>query len=229
MDDHLTIFEETAGICAQFAVPTPAQQPRQQESLPQSGGTGSGFPKNFHEVSSSPASRPTAAYVGHPRFAPLSALPPDKRLPKLRSEIPPATAPGGLAPRQLPGIPSAKPVMSQPAKQIGFNCPSCLAILIIRQPEAYDGGAAPCPGCGVSILPPRIAAVSSPFTLLSAASAQPHGLPQVQAAAQRPLQTSPRVLPPAPPTLGQAIPMGVPVSQKPGLPGARKLAHVAML
>jgi predicted RNA-binding Zn-ribbon protein involved in translation (DUF1610 family) len=52
-------------------------------------------------------------------------------------------------------------------KKIGFNCPACLAVLIIKQPDNYDGSAAPCPNCGTHILPPRIANVS-PFKLLQA-------------------------------------------------------------
>lgn len=215
----MTIFEETAGICAQFSVPPqppPAWKPA---------GTTSETPSNFPEAGHAPTSSTVPKPVGHPRFAPLSALPPDQRLPDRRSEVSPAAAPSGLGPRQLPGVPSAKPVVGLSTKQIGFNCPSCMAILIIKQPAMYDGGAAPCPGCGVSILPPRIAASSSPFTLLSASRTPPHAMPH----SQRPLQSSLRVLPPVPPNLRQAIPMGVPVSQKPGLPGAKKLAQVAML
>jgi hypothetical protein len=41
-------------------------------------------------------------------------------------------------------------------RPLGFNCPACGVILIIREPDKYGGEAAPCPHCAVQILPPRI-------------------------------------------------------------------------
>ncbi len=154
---------------------------------------------------------PMSASLNAKRFSPLSALPPDRRLPPRREGGPagPMTATTGapqIAPRALPGADSGKQLSR--IKQLGFNCPSCLAILIIKQPEQYDGQAAPCPNCGVSILPPRIAP-ASPFVLLSS--------PQ-----QAPLAPMPPV---------GAVPMGLPVNAGPrkmGLPGARKLAQAAL-
>jgi hypothetical protein len=124
------------------------------------------------------------------KFAPLSSLPEARRLPPRRPDVRPAPAsdsdvpasattsggagsPPSLLPRQLPGLPSVKP---KPGGQIGFNCPSCLAILIIKQPETYDGRAAPCPNCNALILPPRLAP-KSPFTLVRSPSEAPRGLP----------------------------------------------------
>ncbi len=57
-----------------------------------------------------------------------------------------------------------------PAKQLGFNCPSCFTILIIKDPASYDGRAAPCPYCSKVIIPPKVAP-ESPFTLIT------HGRP----------------------------------------------------
>jgi hypothetical protein len=50
--------------------------------------------------------------------------------------------------------------------RLSFNCPSCFVILVVKEPEKYDGRAAPCPYCGVTILPPRVA-THSPFTLVT--------------------------------------------------------------
>ena len=51
----------------------------------------------------------------------------------------------------------AKPVVDAPrARPLGFNCPSCGVVLTIPNPQAYDGRPAPCPGCAVLVLPPRI-------------------------------------------------------------------------
>ena len=156
---------------------------------------------------------PPASSTSQPRarFAPLSSLPPEKRLPARRGPDAPPPTPTGIAPRQLPGLPSVNPSKrSLEVKQIGFNCPSCLAILIIKQPENYDGQAAPCPSCGIVILPPRIAPIS-PFTLLSPHSPPP-GLP------------GPRSTAPIP--VGRPAP---PATRKPGLPGAKTLAQAALL
>jgi predicted RNA-binding Zn-ribbon protein involved in translation (DUF1610 family) len=50
-------------------------------------------------------------------------------------------------------------------RPVSFTCPACMVVLMVRQPASYDGRPAPCPHCGVSILPPRIAAAASPFDL----------------------------------------------------------------
>lgn len=171
---------------------------------------GPAFPTQFHDPL--PPSTFQPAPPPAVRFAPLSSLPPGQRIPTRRATTPSATQQAvisGIEPRQLPGMPPVNPgKLAVPFKQIGFNCPSCLAILIIKQLETYDGQAAPCPSCGVVILPPRIAAPVSPFTLLSPAGAAPLS------------QIKPQALPaPAPASKGPT---------KPGLPGARKLAQAAM-
>lgn len=154
------------------------------------------------------------------RFAPLSALPPEKRLPAKRAPgiLPsptsaPVTPVPSIAPRQLPGVQDARAHQRPVAmKNISFNCPSCLAILTIKQPEQYDGQAAPCPNCGVVILPPRIAPVS-PFTLLSAPGS-----------GQAPSLMPPQRRIPAP-----NHPLAPPDSTKPELnPVTRQLAKAAL-
>ena len=156
------------------------------------------------------------------RFAPLSAQPEGKGLPSRRDQAGPALSPStSISPRQLPGVPhSTAARQTQPTalpapqdKQLGFNCPSCLTILIIKQPQSYDGQAAPCPHCGVVILPPRIAS-PSPFTLLSSAGT-PTALPGGGAPARIPVGR------PAPVVLAAA-------ARKPGLPGAKSFARAAM-
>lgn len=121
-----------------------------------------------------------------PRFVSLSALPLDQRLPRRRD----GTKPGPVVPRRLaevsttnlpppdplpePPVPHlASPVCPTPepkplgaARQLGFNCPSCFTVLVIKNPDTYDGRAACCPYCSVTILPPRIAQ-PSPFTLVA--------------------------------------------------------------
>jgi hypothetical protein len=57
-------------------------------------------------------------------------------------------------------------VVPRELKKMGFNCPSCYTVLIIKDPDAYDGRPAPCPYCAVRIIPPRIAP-DSPFSLIS--------------------------------------------------------------
>lgn len=178
-----------------------------------------------------PKSLMPQSLANNTRFAPLSALPEGKGLPPRRdvdgSSAPAAAA--GIMPRQLPGLPHSNPqkqplqfrppaaLPARQEKQLGFNCPSCMTILIIKQPESYDGQAAPCPHCGVVILPPRIAP-SSPFTLLS--------------------QGTPRLGLPGPGGSGPGdqIPVGRPAPggqpshqpRKPGLPGAKGWARAAM-
>ncbi len=120
------------------------------------------------------------------RFVTLSALPPEKRL-LPRSD---GTRPGLMVPRRLAQMEDAPrsapeprsnppscaispppeesvpvPAVSVNFRQLGFNCPSCYTVLVIKDPESYDGRAAPCPYCHVAIMPPRIAP-PSPFTLL---------------------------------------------------------------
>jgi hypothetical protein len=166
-----------------------------------------------------PSPAPVEPGPGHARFAPLSALPPDRRLPPRRgvSQIPSPPLPQQpthIAPREVPGQGHSNPSKQlSKVKQIGFNCPSCLAILIIKQPENYDGQAAPCPNCSVVILPPRIAP-ASPFTLLGSPTPVAAPFPPPAALPRPPVQ----------------VPMGLPApaSSKPGLPGARKLAQAAL-
>lgn len=113
------------------------------------------------------------------RFAALSTLPAGQRLPakraqplakhlredqaaKAAAEAQPPTE-SGLAHRY-----PTPPTMALPQavdRQLGFNCPSCFAVLIIRDPANYDGSPAPCPTCGVRIIPPRCLP-DSPFTLV---------------------------------------------------------------
>ena len=122
------------------------------------------------------------------RFVALSALPPENRHPVRKG----GGRPGLRVPRRLMAV-RPKPVesddsgeaMAPPAvrslplstyRQLGFNCPSCYTVLVIKDPENYDGRAAPCPYCAVNIMPPRIAP-SSPFTLVSSPVHTPAALP----------------------------------------------------
>jgi hypothetical protein len=57
-----------------------------------------------------------------------------------------------------------------PVPQLGFNCPSCFAVLFIKNPGEYDGRAAPCPHCQENILAPRVAP-ASPFVLIASGCA----------------------------------------------------------
>jgi predicted RNA-binding Zn-ribbon protein involved in translation (DUF1610 family) len=50
-------------------------------------------------------------------------------------------------------------------RPLGFNCPACGVVLVVRKPDDYDGGPAPCPRCGVQILPPRIVHSTATFDL----------------------------------------------------------------
>jgi hypothetical protein len=130
-----------------------------------------------------PQPEPATEEEGPPRFVSLSALPPDKRMPPRREG-----RPGLFVPRRLeqisggvsvPPMPAMPPVSSPPlplappmpsGPQLGFNCPSCFTVLFIKEPQQYDGRAAPCPYCGVTILPPRVAP-PSPFLLVAPAPA----------------------------------------------------------
>ena len=141
-----------------------------------------GFP-----VSAAPVPAPASV-----RFAPLSSLPPERRVPARRQTAAPQPVPASVMPRQLPGLPDVKASKIQ-LPQLGFNCPSCYAYLTIKDPEQYDGRAAPCPNCQVVILPPRIAP-ASPFSLTALPPAQqtgPRALP-----APRPASTPAKLPPP---------------------------------
>ena len=125
---------------------------------------------------------------GPPRFVCLSALPLARRMPA-RTD---GTRPGLVVPRRLSAdftaraaVPAAlEPVPAEPApsglitnsRQLGFNCPSCYTVLYIKEPQQYDGRAAPCPHCLVTILPPRIAP-PSPFLLIAPPPPLPAVLP----------------------------------------------------
>lgn len=113
------------------------------------------------------------------RFAALSSLPEGLRLPPKRDVVaarhqraamPSADlaleVPMTLPPQKQTILPPA-PVMlpAAPERQLGFNCPACFVVLIIRDPASYDGQPAPCPTCGCRILPPR-RMPESPFTLV---------------------------------------------------------------
>jgi hypothetical protein len=57
----------------------------------------------------------------------------------------------------LEGVSAARAPLDEPrGRPLGFNCPSCGVVLTIPNPQAYDGRPAPCPGCAVLVLPPRI-------------------------------------------------------------------------
>lgn len=119
----------------------------------------------------------------------LSALPLAKGMPA-RTDGP---RPGLVVPRRLAGdftgkaavLPRVEPVPAEPApsglmtnsRQLGFNCPSCFTVLYIKEPHQYDGRAAPCPHCRVTILPPRIAP-PSPFLLIAPPLPLPAALPK---------------------------------------------------
>ena len=131
-------------------------------------------------LSTAPPEEATEVDEGPPRFVSLSALPPEKRLQPRRD----GTRPGLFVPRRLEGVVTAgAPCPAEPihlpsapapaasmqlvaAPQLGFNCPSCYTVLFIKDPQHYDGRAAPCPHCSVAILPPRVAP-PSPFLLIA--------------------------------------------------------------
>jgi hypothetical protein len=75
----------------------------------------------------------------------------------------------GPARRVEPRVPRTQREGGRPAtpasRPLAFNCPACGVLLVIREPEVYDGAAAPCPHCGVHILPPRIVYSTAPFDL----------------------------------------------------------------
>jgi hypothetical protein len=101
-----------------------------------------------------PQPRPTSGVVL--RGSPVEPAP--RPEPSLMGQV-------GQQPRELPGMPAVKlQKISVPDanRKVGFNCPACLAILVIKQPDNYDWTAAPCPNCQTVILPPRIVP-PSPF------------------------------------------------------------------
>lgn len=119
-----------------------------------------------------------AASSGGRRFAALSTLPAGRRLPPKRDVIPArhqreATPVNPVPKAELALPPSpvvppvAAPVMLPSAtdRQLGFNCPACFAVLIIKDPVTYDGRPAPCPTCGMRILPPQCVP-DSPFSIV---------------------------------------------------------------
>jgi hypothetical protein len=67
----------------------------------------------------------------------------------------PAASGQGVAPRprQLPG--AAVPVAAPPPP-LRFTCPACFRMLEIALGSGYRGEPAPCPECGVLILPPQV-------------------------------------------------------------------------
>jgi hypothetical protein len=84
----------------------------------------------------------------------------------LRSHRPVVTAPTRRIEPRTPiqtrrETPTQRPMVA--ARPVGFNCPACSVVLVVREPHGYDGRPAPCPHCGVFILPPRIATAQSPF------------------------------------------------------------------
>ncbi len=133
------------------------------------------------ETERSPAVESLASRVERLRCMSLSQLPPEKRpLPRREQGLTVPRRPGEVcvpeaAVVERSGQPlqtTAAPLAPVPAhvplvsfKQLGFNCPSCYTVLVIKDPENYDGRAAPCPYCSVTILPPRVMP-PTPFTLL---------------------------------------------------------------
>lgn len=138
-------------------------------------------------LSTAPPEEATEVDEGPPRFVSLSALPPEKRLLPRRD----GTRPGLFVPRRLEAVAGAvalRPEEPAPlpadhssmqlsaSPQLGFNCPSCYTVLYIKDPQQYDGRAAPCPHCSVTILPPRVAP-PSPFLLIAPPPAVPSAPP----------------------------------------------------
>ena len=110
------------------------------------------------------------------RFASLSSLPEAGRLRPKRDLSPVrqaraqerALAAAGLPPPTvMPVGPVSMPLQFPPPamRQLGFNCPGCFSVLIIKDPSSYDGKPAPCPTCGSRILPPRCVP-ESPFSIV---------------------------------------------------------------
>lgn len=115
------------------------------------------------------------------RFAALSTLPENHRLPPRRDALParhqrPAASPAEEGAGTAPSLRPAPAMLPAAAlRQLGFNCPSCYAVLIIKDPSTYDGRPAPCPTCGIHILPPQCVP-ESPFSIVQrAGTSLPHG------------------------------------------------------
>jgi len=117
------------------------------------------------------------------RFAALSTLPEDRRMP-VRRNVPLAkhqrqeqssVQPLGPDAQEIPP-PASAAVLLPPteSRQLGFNCPACFAVLIIKDPATYDGSPAPCPTCGIRIQPPQCMP-ESPFSIVH--RTQPVSLP----------------------------------------------------
>ena len=111
------------------------------------------------------------------RFAALSSLPEGQRLPT-RRDVPLAKhlrqdqrAAQEVREQEEVALrlrgPVTTPVLLPPAesRQLGFNCPACFMVLIIKDPATYDGRPAPCPTCGTRIQPPQCAP-ESPFSIV---------------------------------------------------------------
>jgi hypothetical protein len=133
------------------------------------------------------AAKPTAQQaMADSRFRPLSSLPEGKRYPGRVGEPDEAAVENAgqgsrtgfvVTPRSIQPASQQKPqkiaAPVDPNRKIGFNCPSCLVILVIKQPDSYDWAAAPCPNCQAVIMPPRVVP-PSPFSV----ARQPVGAPQ---------------------------------------------------
>lgn len=107
---------------------------------------------------------------GDKRFVSLSALPENQRVPSKRGlpmgrSLREQAAPQSMLPSPAPAPQPPVPIPPRDARQLGFNCPSCFMVLIIREPSVYDGRAAPCPSCGAVIMPPRLAP-ANPFSIV---------------------------------------------------------------
>lgn len=125
------------------------------------------------------------------RFAALSTLPESLRLPPKRDSLPARHQRMPLAPTETALAPPAPPPLplgpvapvllpAATARQLGFNCPACFAVLIIKDPSSYDGRPAPCPTCGIRILPPQCVPVS-PFSIVHRAALHPSpGFPRLE-------------------------------------------------
>jgi DNA-directed RNA polymerase subunit RPC12/RpoP len=132
------------------------------------------------------------------RFAALSSLPEALRLPPKRDTpparhqrpaAPPSPQPGSEIPAQPVLPPPSRQLPASSAQQLGFNCPSCFTVLIIKEPATYDGRAAPCPTCGIRILPPQ-RVPDSPFSIVHRSD----GFPQLAGQAPRPGRMPPQTV-----------------------------------
>ena len=108
------------------------------------------------------------------RFAALSTLPEGRRLPPrrdvplakhLRQEQAALEQTISDPPEALPPVSVPMPLPLAESRQLGFNCPACFAVLIIKDPATYDGRPAPCPTCGIRIQPPQCVP-ESPFSIV---------------------------------------------------------------